>query len=155
MSDWYDREGKPIDMMTWGRLMENREYATIGKLEEDRDDGTHILISTVWIGLDHNWGEGPPLIFETMIFLHSLTPLREIKDIEGFPPMSEYMKDRMARSMDEHPMNERQWRWPTEAKARHGHDLVVKAYRENLDPQLLIDRWLEGEDDEDFGRYDH
>jgi hypothetical protein len=22
----------------------------------------------VWLGLDHNWGDGPPLIFETMIF---------------------------------------------------------------------------------------
>jgi hypothetical protein len=26
------------------------------------------LHSTVFIGLDHNWGEGPPLVFETMIF---------------------------------------------------------------------------------------
>lgn len=28
------------------------------------------LISTVFLGLDHNhWGEGPPLLFETMIFV--------------------------------------------------------------------------------------
>jgi len=28
------------------------------------------MISTVWLGLDHNfgWGDCPPLIFETMIF---------------------------------------------------------------------------------------
>jgi hypothetical protein len=25
------------------------------------------LVSTVWLGLDHSWGEGPPLIFETMV----------------------------------------------------------------------------------------
>lgn len=25
-------------------------------------------ISTVFLGLDHNWGEGPPVVFETMIF---------------------------------------------------------------------------------------
>lgn len=25
-------------------------------------------VSTVFLGLDHNWGSGPPLIFETMIF---------------------------------------------------------------------------------------
>ncbi len=25
-------------------------------------------VSTVWLGLDHNWGDGPPVIFETMVF---------------------------------------------------------------------------------------
>src|SRR5690348_9039004 len=30
-----------------------------------------ILVSTVWLGLDHNYSEwGPPLIFETMTFDH-------------------------------------------------------------------------------------
>lgn len=27
-----------------------------------------IRISTVFLGLDHNYGEGPPILFETMIF---------------------------------------------------------------------------------------
>lgn len=26
------------------------------------------FISTVWLGLDHGWGDGPPLIFESMVF---------------------------------------------------------------------------------------
>lgn len=26
------------------------------------------FVSTVWLGLDHNYGDGPPLIFETMVF---------------------------------------------------------------------------------------
>jgi len=25
-------------------------------------------VSTVFLGLDHNWGEGPPVLFETMVF---------------------------------------------------------------------------------------
>ncbi len=25
------------------------------------------FVSTVWLGLNHNWGSGPPLIFETMV----------------------------------------------------------------------------------------
>jgi len=25
-------------------------------------------VSTVWLGLDHSFGSGPPLIFETMVF---------------------------------------------------------------------------------------
>lgn len=154
MSDWYDREGNPIDLRTWARLFEDREYATIAILDEARDDGTHVKISTVWLGLDHNWGPGPPLIFETMIFMHSMTPLREVPVDPEFP-ISESMRDRMAREMTDHPMHEQQWRWHTEAEARYGHDLVVKAYRENLDPNLLIKRWREEGDDEDFGRNDH
>lgn len=30
------------------------------------EDGTHI--STVFLGLDHSFGDGPPILFETMIF---------------------------------------------------------------------------------------
>jgi len=25
-------------------------------------------VSTVFLGLDHRWGEGPPLLFETLVF---------------------------------------------------------------------------------------
>jgi len=28
----------------------------------------YLLVSTVFLGLDHNWNGGPPLIFEAMIF---------------------------------------------------------------------------------------
>ena len=27
-----------------------------------------IMISTVFLGLDHSWGYGPPMLFETMVF---------------------------------------------------------------------------------------
>jgi hypothetical protein len=30
--------------------------------------GKPTTISTVFLGVDHSWGDGPPLIFETMIF---------------------------------------------------------------------------------------
>ena len=26
------------------------------------------MVSTVFLGLDHQWGDGPPLLFETMVF---------------------------------------------------------------------------------------
>lgn len=32
---------------------------------------THLpgfFVSTVFLGLDHQWGDGPPLLFETMVF---------------------------------------------------------------------------------------
>lgn len=63
MSHYYDRQGNEIDAIEWGKLFGDLSYKTVARTE--RGD---ILISTVWLGLDHNWGDGPPLIFETMIF---------------------------------------------------------------------------------------
>jgi hypothetical protein len=63
MPDLYDREGKPIDYETWGRLFEDRDYQVLKQTQV----GPH-LVSTVWLGIDHSFGKGPPLIFETMIF---------------------------------------------------------------------------------------
>jgi len=59
---YFDKTGMPIDLLTWGRLFEDREYATIGKTEV----GPYV-ISTVWIGIDHSWNKELH-IFETMIF---------------------------------------------------------------------------------------
>lgn len=63
MGDYYDQDGKPIEMFEWARLFEDNDSRKIGS--DKRGD---ILVSTVWLGLDHQWGDGPPLIFETMIF---------------------------------------------------------------------------------------
>jgi hypothetical protein len=35
-------------------------------------------VSTVWLGLNHAWNGGPPLIFETMVF----TSLSDFTEIE-------------------------------------------------------------------------
>jgi hypothetical protein len=32
------------------------------------DDIDNHRISTVWLGLNHRWNSGPPLLFETMVF---------------------------------------------------------------------------------------
>ncbi len=61
---YYDKEGKPLDLMEWANLFEDFEYRQVG---DSLVDG--IRVSTVWLGLDHNFGRvGPPLIFETMMF---------------------------------------------------------------------------------------
>lgn len=63
MSEWFDRDGKPLEMLEWARLFENLEYKRVA-----RDELTNgCLVSTVWLGLNHGYG-GPPLIFETMVF---------------------------------------------------------------------------------------
>jgi hypothetical protein len=62
MSKYYDRSGKPMDLMTWAAVFENAER----HVGNDHLGDMHI--STVWLGLDHSFGDGPPLIFETMVF---------------------------------------------------------------------------------------
>lgn len=59
----YDRDGSPIDHMRWAELFGDREYARIAE-----DWHGQSRVSTVWMGMDHSFGRGPPLIFETMIF---------------------------------------------------------------------------------------
>lgn len=69
MSDKYflneDHTYTPCDLMTWATQFENMD----NHVDSDHIDGYHV--STVWLGLDHNWGEGEPLLFETMVFAPS------------------------------------------------------------------------------------
>jgi hypothetical protein len=51
------------DLLEWGRWFEKAER----HVAEDYLPGD-VHVSTVFLGLDHRWGEGPPLLFETMIF---------------------------------------------------------------------------------------
>ena len=64
MGEYYNLDGEPITMWQWVDLLK--------LLEGDRhvaftQDGEW-SVSTVWLGLDHSFGCGPPLIYETMIF---------------------------------------------------------------------------------------
>lgn len=65
MSGYYDRQGRPLDLFTWARSLENGE-GDKRVAETTLPDGK--WVSTVWLGLDHSFGDGPPLIFETMVF---------------------------------------------------------------------------------------
>ena len=61
---YYNRQGKPITVDEWisekNKGLDNQRVALteIGA----------VRISTVWVGLDCRLGDGPPLIFETMVF---------------------------------------------------------------------------------------
>jgi hypothetical protein len=62
---YYDREGEPIAIEDYARLHADYAYKVVAK----EDLGSSGEVSTVWLGIDHNFfGAGPPLIFETMIF---------------------------------------------------------------------------------------
>lgn len=38
------------------------------KLSEDEVKASGCRLSTVFLGIDHNFGDGPPILFETMVF---------------------------------------------------------------------------------------
>ena|SRR3990167_1521634 len=66
MNNKYILEGKnPVpcdDLMTWGNWFE-----TANRRVDSTEHGD-IRVSTVFLGLDHSFGEGKPILFETMIF---------------------------------------------------------------------------------------
>jgi len=65
MSEYYDRQGNPMTLKQWANRLE-------GGIDEARVAETILpsgyWVSTVWLGLNHAFGSGPPLIFETMVF---------------------------------------------------------------------------------------
>jgi hypothetical protein len=66
MTAAYDFDGNPISVIEWALLFND----TPGRIVAfDRLAGGDVEVSTVWLGLDQRfWGDGPPLIYETMIF---------------------------------------------------------------------------------------
>jgi hypothetical protein len=97
MTRYFDRKGKPLKLMEWAKLFENVDYKIV-----QRDvllNGT--LVSTVWLGIDHSFfGNGPPLIFETMVFLDGKVGMEEDMD-----------------------------RYSTEEEARTGHKAMVAKWK--------------------------
>jgi len=65
MSDKYILDGKtpvPVDLMTWARWFETADRSVAQTIVGNK------RVSTVFLGIDHRFGDGPPLLFETMIF---------------------------------------------------------------------------------------
>lgn len=60
----YNRSGERLSVLEWTALYDDLSYCRL--LGTDLPDGK--WVSTVWLGIDHNFGFGPPLIFETMVF---------------------------------------------------------------------------------------
>jgi hypothetical protein len=60
---YYNRAGESITLAEWATAFEDFEAKRVAKTTVGDAE-----VSTVWLGLDHQFGDGPPLIFETMIF---------------------------------------------------------------------------------------
>jgi hypothetical protein len=101
-SPYYNRQGEPIhDLFEWARLFEDRDYKVVQQTTINPPDGGRYFISTVWMGVDHSWGSGPPVIFETMVFIDE-------PGAEDHSSLDHYMD-----------------RYSTEAEAIAGHRNVV------------------------------
>lgn len=70
MSDFYDRQGNPMTLMEWAKRFEG--FDAKGIADYKRVAETTLIngrwVSTVWLGPTHLFWEGPPLIFETIVF---------------------------------------------------------------------------------------
>lgn len=53
---------KEPDLHAWGRWFEK------AKRHVAVDEFKSVKVSTVFLGIDHQFGDGPPLLFETMVF---------------------------------------------------------------------------------------
>ena len=100
MNDKFRRDGSPYPdgiegLMEWGKDMENVSK----KIVEQTELPSGKWVSTVWLGLNHQYGEGKPLIFETMVF----------------PKKESYSELDMER-------------YSTEAEAIEGHKQMVKKW---------------------------
>ena len=53
-----------VDLLTWAKFFEDIKKHRVASTERG-----HILVSTVFLGIDHNFTNiGDPLLFETMVF---------------------------------------------------------------------------------------
>lgn len=60
-----DEHRKPVkepNLLKWATWFKNADR-TVAKTEI-----ASLLVSTVFLGLDHNFSEGPPILWETMVF---------------------------------------------------------------------------------------
>jgi len=65
MSAHYILDGHQVvktDLMTWAKWFEKHER----HVADETING--VRVSTVFLGVDHQFGAGPPLLFETMVF---------------------------------------------------------------------------------------
>lgn len=71
MSNWYilneDKTTRKSDDTTDDLVLAYQSVEGNDKIVAQENVG-NARVSTVFIGLDHSWGNGPPILFETMVF---------------------------------------------------------------------------------------
>jgi len=107
--DYYklNEKGEPIkcaSMIEWAMWYEKNRWERVVKQTRVRG----CLISTVFLGLDHNWCGGPPILWETMVFGRNLD--KECERCPGSREQAETMHARQVRLVIEnHPWELKIW----------------------------------------------
>lgn len=97
---YFKKDGSPYSgpnaLFDWAKDFENIAERIVGK--DELPNG--LQVSTVWMGLDHNYGHNNrPLIFESMVFLPNTSDEQEM------------------------------WRYSTWEEAERGHKMLVKKFK--------------------------
>lgn len=105
------------DWMEWALWMENTDET--GERTVGRDKIGDLTISTVFLGIDHQYGDGPPVLFETLVFWNYAKPVTRV------------IMDRVS-TFDCEALDETLQRYTTWEKAEAGHKEAVRQARLQL-----------------------
>ena len=56
------------NLVDWGEFMEDEKRRRVGFDTIEQPEHDRVTVSTVFLGMDHNWSGGEPLLFESMVF---------------------------------------------------------------------------------------
>jgi hypothetical protein len=121
---YYDRKGVRIaNLLAWAQMFEDLDY----KIVKQQHLWWGGFLSTVWLGLDHRFAnDGPPLIFESMLFGVHHGPDRAFMP-DKVDDMDEILWREFAPEMD-------MTRYAREEEALAGHRYL---YRHWSKPQVI------------------
>lgn len=129
----YDRAGKPIGLGTWARLYRDHAYVVVKQTRLTNG----YKISTVWLGLDHRFGVGAPLIFETMVFRKRSSMEIARREEEAQAQLAHAKPDTMESRFASMQLRSAAWdesdleceRYSTEEEALAGHERMVAQWQ--------------------------
>ena len=68
---YYDRQGQPMTLHQWAEKFHDEHYTHLARdvigPDEPLDPAPLITVSTYWLGVNPNWRNEEPLIYETLI----------------------------------------------------------------------------------------
>jgi hypothetical protein len=61
---------QPVDLETWAAWYtpDKMDQRIIARDRDEAPNAEDVLVSTVFLALDHSFGEGPPVLWETLVF---------------------------------------------------------------------------------------
>ena len=65
---YYTFDGPVEDVIEWAKWFEEHGDDRVIARTRHKERGREFVLSTVFLGLDHQWGDGPPILYETMVF---------------------------------------------------------------------------------------